>query len=458
MRCAPAALVLYWTAAQLMRGVGPQTSRHCAARETAFLTTQATPMKLHAKQCIGGAIAISTCASFVGAQTSRRDHWIATWTASTFQVPPRNVQQVAGQTIRQVATITLGGERVRIRLSNEYGDRPLKIGTASVALADTEATIIDGSSRGITFGGQASIVVRPGAVIVSDPVVWRVRSFASVAVSLFVPDTAFISTLAVASPQLTYFSASGNFAAGPVFPVDSRRAAWMFLNGIDVDNRQARGGVVVLGSSSTGGSGPGISAGARWPDVLARRLHRTPQGSTMSVLTATINGNELLANHRTSPALGRFNRDVLGQPGITHVIVLEGNNDIAQGIADPRAGVTATDIIFGLTQIATRARDHGLTAIVGTLPPFEGGSYNGPAGSSSYGPEAEAIRRDVNIWIRRNTVFDGVIDFDACVRDPVRQSRLRQTYDYGDHVHFNDAGYRAMGECVDLRLFSGVRR
>ena len=409
-----------------------------------------------AKQCIVGAVAVVICTSLVGAQTSPRGRWIATWTASMFEVPPRNVQTAAGQTIRQLATITLGGDRVRIRLSSEYGDRPLKIGTASIALSDTGSAIIDGSSHGITFGGQPSIVVGPGAVVVSDPVAWRVPALVSLAVSLYLPDTAFQSTLAVASPQTSYTSMPGDFVAAARFPVEWGRAVWMFLTGIDVDNPDGRGTIVALGSSSTGGSGPGISADARWPDVLARRLHASPEGAAMSVVTATINGNELLANHRSPPSLGRFSRDVLGQPGITHVIVLEGNNDIIAGAINPRKPVTAADVIFGLTQLATRAHDHGVTAIVGTLPPFEGSTYDRPA--RSVGPEAEAIRQDVNSWIRRNTVFDGVIDFDACVRDDGHPTRLRASYDYGDHVHFNDAGFRAMGECVDLRLFSGASR
>ena len=369
-----------------------------------------------------------------------------------FQVPARNVLQVSGQTIRQLATVTLGGDRVRIRLSNEYGDRPLKIGGASIALSDTGSTIVDGSSRSITFGGRPSIVVGPGAVVVSDPVAWRIAALASVAVSLYLPDTAFESTLAVASSQISYTSRPGDFAAASTFPVDWGRPVWMFLTGIDVDNPQGRGSIVALGSSTTGGSGPGMSAGARWPDVLARRLHASPEGARMSVLTASINGNELLANHRTAPSLGRFNRDVLGQPGVTHVIVLEGTNDIGMGAINPREPVTAADVIFGLTQIATRAHDHGLRAIVGTLPPFEGATYGIP--THSYGPEAEGIRRTVNTWIRGNTVFDGVIDFDACVRDAGNPTRLRASYDFGDHIHLNDAGFRAMGECVDLRLFS----
>ena len=421
-----------------------------------LLTREGCTLRPRTKQFAVGALAVAICTPLVGAQTSPRGRWIATWTASMFLVPPRNVLQVSGQTIRQLATVTLGGDRVRIRLSNEYGERPLKVGGASIALADTGSTIIDGSSRSITFGGQPSIVVRSGAVVVSDPVAWRIPALATVAVSLFFPDTAFESTLAVASPQISYTSVPGIFAAASTFPVEWGRAVWMFLTGIDIDNPRGRGAIVALGSSSTGGTGPGMSAGARWPDVLARRLHESPEGARMSVLTATINGNQLLANHRTTPALGRFNRDVLGQPGVTHVIVLEGNNDIAMGAISSSEPVTAADVIFGLTQIATRAHDHGLAAIVGTLPPFGGATYDTSA--RAYGPEAEAIRRDVNTWIRGNIVFDGVIDFDACVRDSAYPTRLRASYDYGDHIHFNDAGFRAMGECVDLRLFSSGKR
>ena len=373
-----------------------------------------------------------------------------------YQVPLRNVSLATRQTIRQVATITLGGERVRIRLSNEYGDQPLTVGTASIALADTGATIVDGSSRSVTFGGRSSVVVGPGAIVVSDPVAWKIPALSTVAVSLYFPDTAFESTLAVASPQISYTSKPGNFAAASALPVDWGRPVWVFLTGIDVDNPQARGAIVVLGSSSTGGAGPGISAGARWPDVLARRLQASREGAMMSVLTATINGNQLLANHRTPPSLGRFSRDVLGQSGVTHVIVLEGNNDITMGVVNSRQPITAADVIFGLTQIATRAHDHGLTAFVATLPPFEGATQEMPA--NAYGPAAEAIRRDVNNWIRGNTIFDGVIDFDACVRDPTHPTRLRPTFDSSDHIHFNNAGFRAMGECVDLGLFVGAKR
>jgi lysophospholipase L1-like esterase len=420
------------------------------------LTSQGTQMRPRAKQFTVGALAVAIWMPGVGAQTSPPGRWIATWTASMFQVPARNLLHVTGQTIRQLATITLGGDRVRIRLSNEYGDRPLKVGSASIALADTGSTIIDGSSRSVTFGGQPSIVVGPGAVVVSDPVAWRVPALATVAVSLYFPDTAFESTLAKASPQISYTSVPGNFAVASTFPVDWGRAVWMFLTGIDVDNPQGRGAIVALGSSTTGGSAGGVSAGARWPDVLARRLHASREGARMSVLTATIDGNQLLANHRTPPSLGRFSRDVLGQPGVTHVIVLEGTNDITMGAVNSRQPVTTPDVIFALMQIATRAHDHGLTAIVGTLPPFEGATYD--TLTLSFGAEAESIRRNVNTWIRANTVFDGVIDFDACVRDSAYPTRLRASYDDGDHIHLNDAGFRAMGECVDLHLFSSGKR
>jgi lysophospholipase L1-like esterase len=427
-----------------------------ALRFRALSLTSIATMKPRATQCTAAVLTIATCASLVGGQALPRGRWIATWTASMFQVPPRNVFLVTGQTIRQSATITLGGERVRIRLSNEYGDRPIRVGSAAIALADTGAMVVDGSSRSVTFGGRSSIVVGPGAIVVSDPVAWKIPALSTVAVSLYFPDTTFESTLAVASPQISYTSKPGNFAAASVLPVDWGRPVWMFLTGVDVDNPQARGAIVALGSSLIGGSGPGISVGARWPDVLTRRLHASPQGLTMSVLTATINGNQLLANHRTPPSLGRFSRDVLGQPGVTHVIVLEGNNDITMGAVNVREPVTAADVIFGLTQIATRAHDHNLTAIVGTLPPFEGATYD--TTSMSYGQAAEGIRRSVNAWIRGNAVFDGVVDFDACVQDPAHPTRLHAMFDSGDHIHLNDAGFRAMGECIDLRPFVATRR
>jgi lysophospholipase L1-like esterase len=388
------------------------------------------------------------------AQEQPRHRWIAAWTGGMTAVPQRNVQVVVNRTVRMLALLSLGGHPTRIRLSNEYGERSMSIGGAAIAMADTGAARIDGSSRPVTFGGRRSIVIRPGGVVLSDPIDFTAKPLASVAVSLYLPDSTFLSTLHVESPggpRRTYWSPPGDFADSARFRAENAGPiAWMFLSGVDVVNNDARGTIVVMGNSIAGGS-MALEVGSRWPDALARRLLTAADGVPLGVVAATINGNRLLGGGRGQPGLARFDRDVLAQSGVTHVVVSLGMNDIAFSATEYGGGVTARDLVFGLTQLATRARERGLVAIVGTITPSGGSTYGAPA--RRFGADEEAMRSAVNDWIRTNRVFDGVIDFDACVRDPAHPARLLPAYDQGDHLHLNDTGNRAMGECIDLGLF-----
>jgi lysophospholipase L1-like esterase len=378
-------------------------------------------------------------------------------------VAPNQVLTVGGQsplhfsnqTLRQIVHLTLGGSRMRVVLANTFGTVPLGIGAAQVALREKDATIVAGSGRILTFGGAARATVPPGAMLVSDPVDMEVRDFADLAIDLYLPeDTAALKspvTLHAASWQTNYVSPPGNQVGAVSMPVQTttayRRgdrlvgASSFFLARVEVLAPRPAGVIVALGDSITDGTGSTIDTNNRWPDQLARRLAEAGLG--MAVLNAGIGGNRLLLDGTGPGALARFDRDVLAQPGITHVIVLEGINDIGQARQNAVPG--AADLIGAHQQLIARARARGIRIYAATLTPFEGASY--------WTPEGEAKRQALNDWIRTSRAYDAFFDFDAAVRDSDRPTKTAVQYDIGDHLHLNAAGYKAVAEAIDLALF-----
>ena len=379
--------------------------------------------------------------------------WFATWAPSYLAAPAPardsvdRVPTYVDRTFRQILRTTLGGSRVRIRLTNEYGERPLVIGAAHIALRDSGTAIQGATDRPITFGGRASVTLRPGAVVTSDPVDLRIPALSDLAVSLWVRDTIRTTTRHPAAHQSSYISGAGDLTGSARFDPDTTITSWLWLTGVDVIDPKATGVIVAFGNSITDGSGSTLDANSRWPDVLARHLlgsREPPKG----VVNAGIGGNRVLSPMNGPSALARFDRDVLMQPGVTHVILLEAINDLTRGsgTADPRDSVTAEDIIFGYQQLILRAHEHGLMIYGATLTPI--GGMDRPTT-----PTVDAKRRAINEWIRTSHRFDGVIDFDAVTRDPAHTDRFLPAFDSGDHLHPSDAGYRAMGESIDLALF-----
>jgi lysophospholipase L1-like esterase len=392
------------------------------------------------------AVACATPASTNHAPRATASRWVATWTASAYDAPrpPRDsadrTPTLYRQTLRLVVRTSIGGDHVRIRLSNEYGDRPLVIGAAHVALRDSGAAIAPATDRALTFGGRGSVRMLPGAVVLSDPVALEVPALRDIAVSLYLADSSRLSTRHPLALQTSYVG-QGDVTARPTFTPDTTLVIWPFLVGMDVTNSAAAGVIVTLGNSITDGALSTRDANARWPNVLAERLLRSgepPRG----VVNAGISGGRVLTYGAGPSALARFDRDVLATPGVTHVILLEGINDIGRSPVD---GVTADDIIFGYRQLIARAHDRGVAIIGATLTPA------GPR--RNFSPAQEAIRATVNRWIRTRGEFDAVIDFDAVTRDPADPLRFLPSYDSGDHLDPGDAGYRAMGEAIDLSLF-----
>lgn len=403
---------------------------------------------------------------FVGASAGRlvaqsaprepasRDRWIATWAPSLQSSAPRppadsvdRVATIVDRTLRQIAHVSIGGTRVRVRLSNEYGDRPLVIRSAHIALRTNGVAIEPATDRALTFNGRSSIVIRVGALLISDGVALTIPSLADVAVSLSIADSARTSTRHSLGLQTNYVSAVGDFAASTDFDPESKVGYTSFLAGIDVVNANATGVIVTLGNSITDGVVTKADSNHRWPDVLAQRLVASKE-PLKAVVNAGISGNRVLSNVTGPSALQRFDRDVLMQPGVTHVIVLEGVNDISRGSqpADVRDEVPIEELIAGHQQLIDRAHERGLIIYGATLTPTGGLARPAPA-------EREAKRSTLNAWIRRSGAYDGVIDLDKATRDPADTTRFLPAYDSGDHLHPNDAGHRAMGEAVDLRLF-----
>jgi lysophospholipase L1-like esterase len=346
-----------------------------------------------------------------------------------------------------VARISLGGKRIRIVLSNEYGSRPLIISAAHIALAGSGSAIVPGTDRKIHFGGNTSITVPPGAPIISDPVDLVVAPLASVTVSVFLANETQATTFHWDGRQTAYL-VKGNQVTAERLKTDTTTDARIFLSGIQVETATPAGAVIVIGDSITDGNCATIDANSRWPDFLAARL--VPRN--VAVLNAGISGARLLGDRMGVNALARFDRDVLSQPRVKSVIVMLGINDISwPGTSfDPQGKRPSSEaLIFGYRQLITRAHAHGLRIVGATLTPFEGALTGTPL-DNYYHPDKDKLRRKINTWIRTSGEFDAVIDFDSLTRDPLHPARFRSEFDSGDHLHPGDRGNRAMADAINL--------
>jgi lysophospholipase L1-like esterase len=353
---------------------------------------------------------------------------------------------VSNQTLRQIVRASIGGSKVRVVLSNAFGTAPVEIGGASVALRDTDSSIQPGTAKPLLFGGSPTASVLAGATLVSDPVDLTVAPLADLAIDLFVPGDLGVSSSPVTThngaSQTNYVSETGNHVGEATIAPALRPGAWFLIGRVEVIAPANTLAVVTFGDSITDGARSTSDVNARWPDVLARRL-AARKGAGVAVLNAGISGNRVLGDGAGVSALARFDKDVLMQTGVTHVVVMEGINDI--GIARNNPTPSAADLIAAHKQLIARAHARGLKIYGATLTPYEGAAY--------FTPEGEAKRQALNEWIRTSGAYDGVIDMDKATRDPAAPTRFLPAYDSGDHLHPGDAGYKAMGEAVDLALF-----
>jgi lysophospholipase L1-like esterase len=376
------------------------------------------------------------------------DHWVGTWAASPVAMPnTEGIFGAADTTYREIVHVSLGGSRARIILSNEFGLDPLTINAANIALRTTGSEIDLTSASTLTFDGRPSITIPPGALVVSDPANLKLPAFADVAVSLFVPAQPLRQVSHHEFADQTNYMAPGNVVNAKVLESPTEIYHWPFLKGVDVTAGDKSASIVVFGDSITDGALSTRDANARWPDVLARRLQANKKTAELSVLNQGIGGNRVLHDNTGPNALARFDRDVLAQAGVKYLIILESINDIghAQDPVKPYDVVTAEDLIVGLGQLATRAHTHGIKVYGATLTPYIGAKYASPAG--------ETMRQAVNQWIRTTSQLDGFIDFDEATRDHANPAVFSPAADSGDHLHPADAGYKIMGDTIDLNLF-----
>ena len=385
-----------------------------------------------------------------------RKNWVATWAASPQPPEPpiinANPASFSNQTIRQIVHVSLGGHTVRLRLSNEFGRTPLHVGEVRLAHQLAGVSTVPGSDRPVTVGGQTSFTIPAGAPLLSDPVDIRVPALSNVVVSIYLPDTVSTSTFHSLGVQTSYVTTPGNYTAAISPPVAATPTSGFFLSGLSVRASKRSAAIVTLGDSITDGFASTVDANRRWPNVLAARLQARHQYDHLAVANQGISGNRTLHDLIGPNALARFDRDVGATASAKWVILLEGINNIgipgAFGL--PTEQVSAADIINGHRQLIARARERGLKIYGATLTPFEGTIFPG-----YFTPAGEAKRQAVNAWIRGSGEFDAVIDFDRVIRDPAFPTRMLPAYDSGDHLHPNDAGYRAMANSIDLSLVRG---
>jgi lysophospholipase L1-like esterase len=305
--------------------------------------------------------------------------------------------------------------------------------------------IVPGTNKAVTFNGQPSVSIPPGALVVSDPTSFKLAALSDLTVSFFLPNP----TGPVTEHQLgnaTSYHVTGNVVSIASLESPTTATSWYYLNGVDTLAAADAGAVITIGDSITDGARSTIDTNQRWPDELARRLQADPKYRNLSVLNEGISGNKILLDGAGPNALARFDRDVLAQSGAKYLLILEGINDIGRLHGTPDAGLTAADLISALNQMVVRAHAHGIAVIGCTLTPYHGAGY--------YTENGEAIRKAVNDWIRTGGVLDGFVDFEAAVRDPNHPDTFLPTVDPGDHLHPNDAGYKAMGDAIDLKLFT----
>ena len=395
------------------------------------------------------------------------EHWVASWTTPQPMIrpqppaprPPAQTNPAAparqpgpdragfhNQTVRMIVRTGIGGSQLRITLASPFGGQTVSVGSAHVAVRGKDSEIEPGTDHAITFNGKPGCIVEGGQVILSDPVAMTVPAQTDLAVSLYFPGETGPAS-AHNGLHTAYVSREGDLTGASSIPDAISVPSYYWLESVDVLGGSKAAAIVAFGDSITEGARSTPNTNSMWPAVLSARLAANKKTADLAVVDMGIGGNRVLRDGSGASALARFDRDVIGQAGVKWVMLLEGINDIGHGDRDP---VTADNLIGAFRQLIERAHTHGIGVVGCTLTPYEGAGYSRP--------EGEAIREALNQWIRTSGAFDAVVDFEAATKDPNNPKRIRADFDPGDHLHPNDAGYHAMGEAVDLSIFTSAPR
>ena len=393
----------------------------------------------------------AVCAAAAGAMAADgggQRTWVDAWAAAPDTAGP----VLDGQTVRQVVRTSIGGSQLRVRLSNLFGNVAVTLGPVHVARSAGAADAVPGSDHVLLFGGKPTVTIARGESALSDPLRMDVKALQQLAVSIYVPADAHYhpATIHNAGLATAYITESGDATAAVRFPRGETSGSRFFLTDVEVAGPAPRYTLVAFGDSITDGVGSKEDTNQRWPDYLAARLQADPRLSSIAVADAGIGGNRVLHDSYGPSALSRFDRDALDKPGVRWVILLEGINDIGgSGYAwEAKDKIDAQQLIDGMKKLITRAHARHVKIYGATLTPYgKGWPYHSATG--------EKIRAQVNAWIRHAGAFDGVVDFDKAVRDPAAPNKIRAAYDSGDHLHPSGAGYQAMANAIDLKLFAG---
>jgi lysophospholipase L1-like esterase len=395
------------------------------------------------------------------ANASARSPWVATWGAAMVATDPGGAPDFTGQTLREIVHSSVAGQRTRVWFSNRFGTEPLHIGAAHIALSASgsvgtnadgtanQSGIQAGTDHALSFNGSDTVVIPPGAEVVSDAVELNVPALTDIAVSIYFPDHTMASTEHSDSNQISYAANGNQVGAADLGGKSWESKPWYVVSGVDVD-APGDSAVMAFGDSITDGAYATENENHRWPDYLATRLAADPgtkKSGVLGVVDVGIGGNRVLLDGYGPNAVSRINPDVIARSGARYVIILESINDIGRFTSDHQPyGDLTQRLEAGIAQIAAQAHQHGIQVIGATLTPYQGCGYYSDAGNE--------VRNAVNEWIRTSPIFDGVADFDKAVRDPQNPQHFAAQYDSGDHLHPKDAGYQAMAAAIDLSLFT----
>lgn len=389
-------------------------------------------------------IAVSLCLAFAASAPGQRaaaspsaSSWTGTWAIA--QVPDKSGKTFTDQTLRQIVHTSIGGERIRLKMSNVFGTQPLRIEDVHVALRRSGSSIDVSSDRQLRFDGSAKVVIPAGATVLSDPVPFEVSTLSDVAISMYLPGTTGPASFHGSAHQTSYIQAGDASSAPQMKDADTSKSVY-FLAGLDVEAPALRGAVVTLGASITEGYSAADDSDRRWPDQLARRL--ASAGIAIGVLNLGISGNRLLVNGSGESAENRFERDVIQQTNVRWVIFSDDPiNDLGS-----QPSPSGEALIAALRRLIARAHERKIRFICSTLTPFEG--------IKAWTPGVEEERQKVNDFIRsEHSGCDGIVEQDAATHDPAHPTQYLAIYDHGDHLHPNDAGHTAIANSIDLTIF-----